>query len=105
MCVELGLHRRRKVSKLTLKSELNKRLFWSCYWWDREIAIAMGRPPSISDHDIDIDVSSGLDLKTSISRLTRCKLPLDVDEANRNVDVLEQLQKQIVLFPHLHKPR
>ena len=56
MCVELGLHRRRRSNAVSLKSELNKRLFWACYWHDREIAIAMGRPPSISDHDIDVEV-------------------------------------------------
>jgi len=56
MCIELGLHRRRRSSALSLKSELNKRLFWACYWHDREIAVAMGRPPSISDHDIDVEV-------------------------------------------------
>ncbi|KAH6669955.1 fungal-specific transcription factor domain-containing protein [Halenospora varia] len=72
MCIELGLHRRRRSSKMSLKSELNKRLFWSCYWWDREISIALGRPPSISDHDIDAE------------------LPLDVDEANQDLEVLRK---------------
>jgi hypothetical protein len=56
MCVELGLHRRRRSGAISLKSELHKRLFWSCYWHEREIAVAMGRPPSISDHDIDVEV-------------------------------------------------
>jgi hypothetical protein len=56
MCIELGLHRRRSLKKISLKSELRKRLFWSCYYWDREISIAMGRPFSISDHDIDVEV-------------------------------------------------
>jgi hypothetical protein len=55
-CVELGLHRRQKRSRLSIKSEHNKRLFWCCYIHDREVSIAMGRPPSISDHDIDADV-------------------------------------------------
>lgn len=56
MCIELGLHRRRRYNKITLTSEINKRKFWSCYAWDREISIAIGRPPSISDHDIDVEV-------------------------------------------------
>lgn len=58
MCIELGLHRQRRSSKLSLKSELNKRVFWICYWHEREIAMAMGRPPAISDHDIDVEVLS-----------------------------------------------
>ncbi|KUJ08658.1 uncharacterized protein LY89DRAFT_676572 [Mollisia scopiformis] len=84
MCIELGLHRRRRSAGPSLKAELNKRLFWSCYWWDREIAIAMGRPPSISDHDIDID------------------LPLDVDEANRDLNVLKaaaEVDRSVPAFP------
>jgi hypothetical protein len=56
VCVELGLHRQKRSSKVCLKSERNKRLFWICYWHERELAIAMGRPPSISDHDIDVEV-------------------------------------------------
>lgn len=56
MCVELGLHRQHRSNALSLKAELHKRLFWSCYWHEREIAVAMGRPPSISDHDIDVEV-------------------------------------------------
>ena len=56
MCIELGLHRQRRSSKISLKSELNKRIFWSCYWHEREIAMALGRPPGISDHDVDVEV-------------------------------------------------
>lgn len=62
LCVELGLHRKRRSSvESTLQSELEKRLFWACYYFDRDFAMALGRPPSISDHDIDVEVrqSSG----------------------------------------------
>lgn len=65
LCIELGLHRRRRSNAISLKSELNKRLFWSCYWHEREIAVAMGRPPSISDHDIDVEVG-GTDFFTNV---------------------------------------
>ncbi|ETN38231.1 uncharacterized protein HMPREF1541_06262 [Cyphellophora europaea CBS 101466] len=75
-CVELGLHRRQKRSRLSLRSEHNKRLFWCCYWHDREVAIAMGRPPSISDHDIDAE------------------LPLDVDEATQDIEDLRRAAEQ-----------
>lgn len=75
-CVELGLHRRQKRSQLSVKSEHIKRLFWCCYWHDREVAIAMGRPPSISDHDIDAE------------------LPLDVDEATQDIEDLRRAAEQ-----------
>ncbi|KAH7325608.1 fungal-specific transcription factor domain-containing protein, partial [Stachybotrys elegans] len=76
MCVELGLHRQRRSSKVCLKSERNKRLFWICYWHERELAVAMGRPPSICDHDIDVE------------------LPLDVDEATQDLDVFQKASEQ-----------
>lgn len=76
MCIELGLHRKRRSSKISFESELNKRLFWSAYAYDRELAIVMGRPPLISDHDIDVD------------------LPLDVDEATQDLDVLRKAATQ-----------
>jgi hypothetical protein len=72
MCIELGLHRKRRSSRVSLESERNKRLFWSCYAYDRELAIVMGRPPSISDHDIDVD------------------FPLDIDEATQDLRVLRK---------------
>lgn len=76
MCIELGLHRKRRSSKISFESELNKRLFWSTYAYDRELAIVMGRPPLISDHDIDVD------------------LPLDVDEATQDLNVLRKAATQ-----------
>lgn len=57
LCVELGLHRKKRSTvKATLQSELEKRLFWACYYFDRDLSFALGRPPSISDHDIDVEV-------------------------------------------------
>ncbi|RDI86727.1 hypothetical protein Vi05172_g3157 [Venturia inaequalis] len=76
MCIELGLHRKRRSWKISFESELNKRLFWSAYAYDRELAIVMGRPPLISDHDIDVD------------------LPLDVDEATQDLNLLRKATTQ-----------
>jgi hypothetical protein len=75
-CVELGLHRKKRSPKLSLKSEMSKRLFWTCYIYDRELAIVMGRPPSLSDRFIDVE------------------LPLDVDENTRDLDVFHRAAKQ-----------
>ncbi|EXJ82048.1 hypothetical protein A1O1_08117 [Capronia coronata CBS 617.96] len=76
ICIELGLHRQRRSARISVKSETNKRIFWTCYWHERESAMAMGRPPAISDHDIDVE------------------LPLDVDEATRDVEVLRKAAEQ-----------
>lgn len=56
LCIDLGLHRHQSHLRPSLQSELEKRLFWSCYYLDREVSIALGRPMAISDHDIDVKV-------------------------------------------------
>ena len=63
IAIDHGMHRQTKaLQQPTLKNELHKRIFWSCYGFDRQISVPMGRPFGISDRDIDID------------------LPLDVNE-------------------------
>ncbi|EXJ80692.1 hypothetical protein A1O3_06976 [Capronia epimyces CBS 606.96] len=55
IAIEHGLHRQTKaLSQVTLEGELRKRLFWTCYAFDRQISIPMGRPFGISDRDIDL---------------------------------------------------
>lgn len=58
LCIMLGLHRKDTSSGIGLGSELDKRLFWAVYSLDRHASISMGRPPAISDHDIDVLVSN-----------------------------------------------
>lgn len=41
-CIELGLHRKSVQSQVSMESELNKRIFWSCYYLDRELSVALG---------------------------------------------------------------
>lgn len=69
-CIELGLHRKSVQNQVSMDSELNKRIFWSCYYLDRELSVALGesvrcceswltfsaRPPAISDNDMDAEV-------------------------------------------------
>jgi hypothetical protein len=69
LCIELGLHRSRK-SRVSLEGEMAKRRFWTAYFLERDICIAIGRPPSISDHDIDAE------------------LPLDIDESADNAAII-----------------
>jgi hypothetical protein len=64
LCIDLGLHRRtkakgsRSASLLTLSAlEMRKRVFWTAYCLDRQVSIVLGRPFSISDRDIDAEVS------------------------------------------------
>jgi hypothetical protein len=64
LCIDLGLHRRTKARgslRTTLPTlgalEMRKRVFWTTYCLDRQVSIVLGRPFSISDRDIDAEVS------------------------------------------------
>lgn len=99
-CIELGLHRDRHEAVPTIQSEMNKRRFWTAYFLERDICIAIGRPFSLSDHDIDVP------------------LPLDVDEALDDDEALRRVwqassimndgpnnQRSSNLSPFIHRTR
>lgn len=74
-CVELGLHRRTVTENLDpFGVQLRRRLFWTVYYLERAISMSLGRPCSISDRHIDVD------------------LPLDVDDYVRDPVILNSLQ-------------
>ncbi|WVW84315.1 hypothetical protein I302_106349 [Kwoniella bestiolae CBS 10118] len=60
LCIGMGLHRNaagwalRTLSKYDI--EMRKRVFWSCYILDRMMCLLLGRPPGISDNDVDVDL-------------------------------------------------
>ncbi|KAK8022344.1 C6 transcription factor [Apiospora rasikravindrae] len=56
--IDLGLHMRRNEDKLDSREEIQmrRRLFWSVYALERTIAISMGRPFSIPDRQIDVEL-------------------------------------------------
>ena len=60
LCLELGLHRRSKCQS-PLQDQRRKRLFWVTYMLERSVAFALGRPLSVSDRDIDIDLPANVD--------------------------------------------
>ncbi|RDW85138.1 hypothetical protein BP6252_02728 [Coleophoma cylindrospora] len=81
LCIELGLHRRQRHRIFTIEAELNKRRFWSCYYLDRDVSLALGRPPAISDNDIDVE------------------LPLDIDEATDSELAIQQAAQLATEIP------
>lgn len=73
LCIDFGLHRRNLeffVGNPYIYT-LRTRTFWSAYALERAICNSFGRPFSISDRDIDID------------------LPLDIDESITDEDVIK----------------
>ncbi|KAG0649390.1 Positive regulator of purine utilization [Hyphodiscus hymeniophilus] len=57
--IELGLHRHVESGSL-FQSEMRKRVFWAAYVLDRNISITLGRPLSIQDKDIDVELPLSL---------------------------------------------
>lgn len=71
IAIDHGLHRQTKaLSRLSIENQLRKRLFWSCYAFDRQISIPMGRPFGISDRDIDIELPLDINEDTTEEQLT-----------------------------------
>lgn len=58
-CIDLGLHRKGDEYSLShVEVQWRRRLFWTVYSLERTIAISLGRPLSISDRQIDVDLPS-----------------------------------------------
>lgn len=81
LCIELGLHRRQRRQQPSVEGEMNKRRFWTTYFLDRDISIAIGRPPGLSDHDIDAE------------------LPLDINEDTVNDEFVRQASMRVSNIP------
>lgn len=56
-CIDLGLHtKRHEGTQDRYIIQMRRRLFWSVYSLERTIAICLGRPLSIPDRQIDVDL-------------------------------------------------
>lgn len=70
-CIDLGLHRKANTAHLDpFTAQLRRRLFWTVYYLERAISLSLGRPFSIADRHIDLD------------------LPLDIDDDIRDPAIL-----------------
>lgn len=61
LCIELGLHRKSCDNKITMEKELEIRLFWACYYLDREMSVALGETnssPVIIRRILTLNISS-----------------------------------------------
>ncbi|OJJ50475.1 hypothetical protein ASPZODRAFT_11346 [Penicilliopsis zonata CBS 506.65] len=71
--IDLGLHRKaNEISLDPFTAQMRRRLFWTVYYLERVVSMSLGRPFSISDRHIDLE------------------LPLDVDDDIRDPAVLTQ---------------
>ncbi|KAJ5591656.1 transcriptional regulator family: Fungal Specific TF [Penicillium hispanicum] len=74
--IDLGLHRKANEIKMhPFTAQIRRRLFWTVYYLERVVSMSLGRPFSISDRHIDLE------------------LPLDVDDDVEDPAVLASPQK------------
>ncbi|KAJ5366596.1 hypothetical protein N7541_000537 [Penicillium brevicompactum] len=60
--IDLGLHRKANESNLDpFTTQMRRRLFWSVYYLERVVSMSLGRPFSLSDRHIDLDLPLDID--------------------------------------------
>lgn len=74
--IDLGLHRKaNEINMDPFTAQMRRRLFWTVYYLERVVSISLGRPFSISDRHIDLE------------------LPLDVDDGVQDPALLTAPQE------------
>jgi hypothetical protein len=91
MCVELGLHRqvRKRMDGLNLEGERGLRVFWSCYAIDRLASFTLGRPPSLEESDINVDLPSD------------GNRPISSEDNGTAQALREEAHNEVVVFNHM----
>lgn len=87
-CLELGFHRQRPSHD----QEHRRRLFWSLYIFDRKTALILGRPFSVSEKEIEVELP--LDLPTAT--------PASGDHSEDSPYWSLRLHRNLVLLYHIH---
>lgn len=85
ICVNFGLHRRnfKNFNENPLYYQIRCKTFWSAYSLERVISNSFGRPYSVSDRDIGID------------------LPVDIDDTIIDNELIKQKFKET--YPHYNQ--
>lgn len=56
-CIKSGYHRLSSQEMAPMEDQMQRRVFWTAYILDRQASITVGRPFSIADGDISLQVS------------------------------------------------
>ncbi|KAJ5233014.1 hypothetical protein N7468_005970 [Penicillium chermesinum] len=60
--IDLGLHRKaNEINMDPFSAQMRRRLFWTVYYLERGVSVSLGRPFSISDRNIDLDLPFDVD--------------------------------------------
>ncbi|KAJ5509029.1 hypothetical protein N7527_011172 [Penicillium freii] len=74
--IDLGLHRKaNEVNMDPFTTQMRRRLFWTVYYLERVVSVSLGRPFSISDRHIDLNLP--LEVDDDIEDPTLLTAPLD----------------------------
>ncbi|CAG8112066.1 unnamed protein product [Penicillium salamii] len=74
--IDLGLHRKANESNMDpFTTQMRRRLFWTVYYLERVASMSLGRPFSLSDRHIDLDLP--LDVDDDIEDPTLLTAPQD----------------------------
>lgn len=74
--IDLGLHRKaNEINMDPFTAQMRRRLFWVVYYLERVVSMSLGRPFSISDRHIDLDLP--LDIDDDIQDPTLLTIPQD----------------------------
>lgn len=74
--IDLGLHRKANETNMDpFTAQMRRRLFWVVYYLERVVSMSLGRPFSISDRHIDLDLP--LDIDDDIQDPTLLTAPQD----------------------------
>lgn len=74
--IDLGLHRKaNEINMDPFTTQMRRRLFWTVYYLERVVSMSLGRPFSISDRHIDLDLP--LEVDDDIEDPTLLTAPLD----------------------------
>ncbi|KAJ5446023.1 hypothetical protein N7491_002105 [Penicillium cf. griseofulvum] len=77
--IDLGLHRKANESNMDpFTTQMRRRLFWTVYYLERVVSMSLGRPFSISDRHIDLDLP--LEVDDDIEDPTLLTAPLDLNK-------------------------
>jgi hypothetical protein len=74
--IDLGLHRKANEANMDpFTTQIRRRLFWTVYYLERVVSMSLGRPFSISDRHIDLDLP--LDVNDDVEDPTILTAPQD----------------------------
>ncbi|OCF56469.1 hypothetical protein L486_06413 [Kwoniella mangroviensis CBS 10435] len=107
LCVEIGIYKQDIFIRDPLEDQWRKRVFWSAYTFDRLISHASGRPVSIPDEAIDVDMP--LDINSAVRdpesiRSARHTVPTDMTSAIMSIKMYRTRSRIHAALPALRNP-